>query len=173
MGQVLANRKIPQDQAGPHQNQRVPTVGSLIVYCLMKIYSLLPILNLCELKSFHGRLAETADTVFKKKYLDVAEFYEIPGKDRDYENCAQMSKHFGDDVREVVMYFSRCETKEEARRYFSLLNHFSALEVLTVFDCSFDDVAVNLVGIESFKNLTTLSLINCSGSSELHGFFRH
>lgn len=100
-----------------------------------------------------------------EKHLESDGFYEFPGKDSNFIESAQVTKHFGDVMSSVAMYLYRCKTRKQTRKYFSLLKNCSAMRKLVISYFNFNDLSKSQVVNEVFKNLIWLAFNGCSGSN--------
>lgn len=133
---------------------------------MQDIFSHVSLADLGALRNTCRRFSYLVHEVFSEKYwpLSNGDSYTFPESNLEYEETAQLMKHFGDKFKSVTLNLTGQETKQEIRDYFSLLKHCTSKRELTIKKVDLNQLVIGQMRYETFKTLTKLKFSNCSGA---------
>lgn len=159
LGNVDENIEIKRRPYTRSQRMKINTLND---DCLLKLLSYLSASDLSALKMTCSRFAYVADTIFEKKHLNDSK-YEIYADDG--ESNAAIVKQFGHLMVELWLFLGNISPASQGE-YLSLLNYCPALQSLTISKCDFEKISIDSNFIETPKLLSSLLLIECSGTTK-------
>lgn len=133
---------------------------------LQRIFSYASLADLVVLKKTCRKFSQVVHIVFTEKYWPLHEgsSYTFPKNNLSCDETALLIENFGEKFRKVLLKFAGQETKQQMRNYFSLLEYCSSMRSLTIENVDFNRLTIGQLRCKSFANLTSLSLIECSGA---------